>query len=469
MSKIDKNSLGYLGFDFQVRLILNIIIDKKFGAAIMSILNPNYFEDKHLRLICAVIKNAYEQYEIIPDMGSLESRILESVNDEIERTYLIAQLRKIKEASVNDVLWVQDTGMKFCKQQELKKSIREIQKIIDKGDHNEYEQCETILKKALEHGDSDDTTLDVFDGISKIFKEDYREPIPTGIKKLDEIMNGGIAKGELGIILAALGVGKTTMITKFANTAKNLGYNVLQIFFEDKEESIQSKHVACWSGYELNDLKNHEEELMNLIGVKQKEPGILKLKRFASDSTTIPIIRKYIRKKISQGFKPDMVLIDYMDCIQTSKSFDDANVGEGFTMRQFETMLSELDIAGWCAIQGNRSATRSDVVEVDQMGGSIKKAQIGHFILSVGRTLDQRDAGVATISILKSRFGKDGLIFQNIIFDNKRIHIDMEEGQYGKTHMDVKKETDMSNQDKVKKIMEQIKLKKENDQTPPTT
>ena len=38
-------------------------------------------------------------------MGSLESRILESVNDEIERTYLIAQLRKIKEASVNDVLW----------------------------------------------------------------------------------------------------------------------------------------------------------------------------------------------------------------------------------------------------------------------------------------------------------------------------------------------------------------------------
>ena len=53
------------------------------------------------------------------------------------------------------------------------------------------------------------------------------------------------------------------------------------------------------------------------------------------------------------------------------------------------------------------------------------------------------------------------LYFQNIILIiKKNSYIDMEEGQYGKTHMDVKKETDMSNQDKVKKIMEQIKLKK---------
>ena len=50
-----------------------------------------------------------------------------------------------------------------------------------------------------------------------------------GLIGLDEIMDGGLAKGELAIILAAWGVGKTTMITKLANHAKATGNNVMQI------------------------------------------------------------------------------------------------------------------------------------------------------------------------------------------------------------------------------------------------
>lgn len=463
MSKIDKNSLGYLGFDFQVRLILNIIIDKKFGAAIMGILNPNYFEDKHLRLICAVIKNAYEQYEIIPDMGSLESRILESVNDEIERTYLIAQLRKIKEASVNDVLWVQDTGMKFCKQQELKKSIREIQKIIDKGDINDYEQCETILKKALEHGDNRDNVVDMFDNIESVFEENFREPIPTGLNALDEIMNGGLSKKEVALVIAAMGVGKTTFMTKIANSAKNAGYNVLQIFFEDSPDAIRRKHLACWTGIELNDLPNHKEQLNDLVKEKQKEKGVLKLKKFVSDGTTVPVIRKYIRKLIAEGFRPDLITVDYIDCIEASKNYEKSYEGEGAVMRQLESMADEMDVALYIATQGGRESITSEVVEASKMQGSIKKGQIGHVVMSIGRTLDQREAGTATFSMLKSRIGPDGKIFQNIIFDNSRVYINMDEGLYGKTHSEVKKDQDASNQDKVKKIMDEIRAKKNNE------
>ena len=93
-------------------------------------------------------------------------------------------------------------------------------------------------------------------------------------------------------------------------------------------------------------------------------------------------------------------------------------------MRQFETMLSELDIAGWTAVQGNRSSIGADLVEANMMGGSIKKGQIGHFILSVAKTLDQKEQGRATLAILKSRFGKDGVVFDDIVFDNGTLVID---------------------------------------------
>ena len=48
MATINKDNLGYLGLDFQYRLIQQILVDRKFGESIVDILQPNYFEDSLL-------------------------------------------------------------------------------------------------------------------------------------------------------------------------------------------------------------------------------------------------------------------------------------------------------------------------------------------------------------------------------------------------------------------------------------
>ena len=40
------------------------------------------------------------------------------------------------------------------------------------------------------------------------------------------------------------------------------------------------------------------------------------------------------------------------------------------------------------------------------------------------RTIEQKEEGTATLAILKSRFGKDGVIFEDILFDNGSLKID---------------------------------------------
>jgi hypothetical protein len=42
MSKIDKNNLAFLGFEFQLKFVLQLIIDKKFADDILDIVNPNF-------------------------------------------------------------------------------------------------------------------------------------------------------------------------------------------------------------------------------------------------------------------------------------------------------------------------------------------------------------------------------------------------------------------------------------------
>lgn len=457
MVKIEKNTLEFLGHEYQIRLVAQVLTDKKFANNIVDILDPNYFKQESVRLIVQAIKEAKQTEDIIPDFGSLKIRVLENISSDMIRKLVLSHIEEIEKASLHDTEKIQSVALNFCKQHELKKAIKKIDKIIDNGDN--YEECETILRKALEHGDNKDDGMDIYENIESVLADDFRKPIRTGIGGLDEAMDGGLSKGELAIILAPFGVGKTTMMTKLASTAFRDGHKVLQIFFEDMPKVIQRKHLACWSGYDLNSLTEHKEDLMKIAQEMEESSkngkGVLKLKKFSSDGTTIPIIRQYIRKLIATGFRPDIVLLDYIDCVEPSKKFDDVNAGEGSVMRQFEAMLADLDIAGWTAVQGNRSSIKAELVEADQMGGSIKKAQIGHFVVSIAKTLDQKENNTATMAILKSRFGKSGLVFSDILFDNAKVQIDMNQGNnIGRTQVEHKNEKQKSDMNDLRHMME---------------
>jgi len=457
----DSVGFGFLGIPYQKRLISQLLTDYKFASNIISIIDANYFSDMYLRIIASEIKNAYETEEVIPDFESLNYRLNSRNDNDTTKLYIKALMEELEETPLKDSEFIQDKAMKFCKQQELRKSISEIQDIIDKGDLDDYDSCEDILKRALEVGVDKDAGIDIFYNISDVLKDDFRKPIPTGINGLDDKMEGGLSKGELGVILAPFGIGKTTMITKIANTAYDLGFNVLQVFFEDNPKVIQRKHLACWSGIKLNDLSNDENRpiLDELIKEKSGSKGYLELKKFPSDGTTIQTIKNYVRKLTAAGRKPDMILIDYIDCVASNKHYDKGYEAEGPIMRQFETLISEFDMVGWTAIQGNRDSINADTVDSTMIGGSIKKGQIGHFIVSIAKSLEQKESGRANMAILKSRFGVDGIIFTEIEFDNAKIQISIEDNNFLKAS-EMSDYKDKKSQERVNQVfLEQMKEK----------
>jgi len=437
----------YLGQEFQVRLLAHILTDHNFANSILDILNPNYFDNEYLKIIASKIIRTWEEHEYIPDYEMVSIALNDDIKNEQTKEMCKITFGEIREAPLIGENDIKKRALNFCKQQALKGTIDKIQKIIDAGESDRYDECEEMMRKALELGDNKDDSVDVFNAIDDVLADDFRKPIPTGINGLDTNMDGGLAPSELGVILAPFGVGKTTMVTKIANTAKDLGKNVLQIFFEDMPKVIQRKHLTCWYNsvnpnemITLNELKDHKEEVKKIASEKKAMPGVIKLKKFPSDGTTIPKIRQYIRKLIAQGFRPDIILLDYIDCIQSSnKKSEDQYVSEGNIMRQFETMIAEFNVVGWTCIQGNRSSLNASTVDSSMIGGSIKRGQIGHFIVSVGKTLQQKETGKATVAILKSRFGKDGLIFEDCVFDNARIIIDTTAAGDGKSFLEVNK------------------------------
>ena len=456
-------NFNYLGETFQIQLLNQIIIDKEFARSIIDVIELNYFENKYFKLIIQMIKEYYQKYESSPSFETLNQIAKSEIQQELAARMVLDMVSKVQEAPLEGSTYVQEKALKFCKQQELQKVMTKAQKIIDGGEFENYDTLEEMVSKALQVGEIDKGTEDVFHNLDEVLNDDYRHPIPMGIPGIDRLLKGGLAKGELGVILAPTGVGKSTLLTKIANHGFNLGYNILQIFFEDNPKIIQRKHFTLWTGISPDNLQTQKDEVMaKITEINETMPNKLTLKKLPSDTLTMMQIKSQVRKMIAEGNKIDMILLDYIDCVVPDKNLGDEWKSEGSVMRGFESMCHELNIVGWTATQGNRSSISSEVVTTDQMGGSIKKAQVGHVIISVAKTLQQKEMKLATIAITKSRIGSDGVVFENCKFDNELIEIDTESSV---TFLGFEEQKEEKQRDRVKELLEKRKEREKQKQS----
>ena len=399
-----------------------------------------------------MIREYYTKYDHTPSFETLEQITKSELQQEIASKIVLDTIKKIKDAPIDGVAFVQEKALKFCKQQELQKVMTKAQKIIDGGEFENYDALEEMVRGALQVGAKDTSSMDVFSNIDQVLDEDYRHPIPMGIPGIDRLLKGGLAKGEIGVILAPTGVGKSTILTKIANHAFNLGNNVLQIFFEDNPKVIQRKHYTLWTKVHPDELSEKRDEVIKKVkDIEESMPNKLIMNKLPSDTVTMSQIKNQIRKMVADGNKIDMVLLDYIDCVVPDKNLGDEWKSEGSVMRAFEAMCHEMDLVGWTATQGNRSSISSEVVTTDQMGGSIKKAQVGHVIITVAKTLQQKEMKLATIAITKSRVGDDGVVFENCKFDNAMLDIDTDSSM---TFLGLEEQKEEKQRLRVKELLE---------------
>jgi len=452
-------NFDYLGSTFQIQLVNQIIVDKEFGRSIIDVIETNYFENKYFKIIIQMIKEYYLKYEHTPTFDTLEQITKSELQQELASKIVLDTITKIKDSTIEGGQFVQEKALKFCKQQELQKAITKAQKVIDGGEFENYDTLEQLIKEALQVGEREDGMSDVFSNLDDVLNEDYRHPIPMGISGIDRLLKGGLAKGEIGVILAPTGVGKSTFLTKISNHAYNLGYGVLQIFFEDNPKIIQRKHFTLWTKVHPDELSIKKEEVMVKVKeIEDKMENKLLLQKLPSDTLTMLQIKNMIRKMIADGIKLDMVVLDYIDCVVPDKNLGDEWKSEGSVMRGFESMCHELDLVGWTATQGNRSSISSEVVTTDQMGGSIKKAQVGHVIITVAKSLQQKEMKLATIAITKSRIGDDGVVFENCKFDNGYLDIDTDSSV---TFLGLEEQNEEKKRNRIQELLEKRKQREQ--------
>ena len=446
---LDKNNLGYLGIDFQYKLAKIFVEDSKFFEDVAPIVDQNAFNDSLLRTFIGTLKDYYSRESVIPSYEMLNVILREKAktNNELEEADEL--IKKLKfETSLEGYIFVKDVALKFFKQQNLIRVANKILDIAGKGDIDRYEECQKLLDDAAMAGQEDDFGYDIYQLQDKALANDYTVSIPTGIDMLDETLGGGLDKGKLGLLIAPAGFGKTsftTAIDSYAATYKcdmnnHMGYKVLQIYFEDDDVDITRKHYSRITQTEARFMKRLDKperdeiaELLNNHPDKELLRQNLRLKHFKTGTKSASDIEIFIKRLINSGFKPDLISIDYFECLAAEKggySTDTEWTREGVTMRKLENMAKDFDCAIWVPTQGTKDSMNSpEVVRMDQASGSAKKVHVAQLILSIARAIDDIDKSRAVIGILKNRSGKSGKVFNNVYFDNGTCTISCKDTQ----------------------------------------
>lgn len=443
-------NIGYLGEEFQFRLVHHFMSNKDCFVRLVDILDQNMFTNMYLRKFVGLMKSHYAKYDTIPSYDIMSIAMAEIAHDDIDKEIFEATVEKIKATEEDSVDYINDLAIKFFRQQNIIKTANEILKIAGNGDTSKYEKCVELLNDALRQGSNFENGDSVFDDLATTLSEDFRIPIPTGVKCLDDVLEGGIAKGELGMIICSTGQGKTSLTTGFASHAAtyqcpqngNQGYKVLQIVFEDRVKQIQRKHIARIvtknSGrvVEAKDLSKPENvafvrEQLETYPKKDMLLRNLKIVKLQNGDVTPSYIRRLIKQKINEGFKPDMVIIDYFECMDFNTSIT-KNMAEHDKemrgMRKFEAMATEFDVAMWIPSQGNRDSIAAELVTMDKVGGAFKKCYVAHIVMSITRSSEDMEANRARFSVLKNRAGKSGVVVDNVMFNNGTCIAESAEG-----------------------------------------
>lgn len=417
-----RTDLGYLGEDFQTELVKCFIEDQPFFKTVEPIVDQNMFTDDSLRRIVGFMKDRYAITESVATYKDLDTIIRSKISDAIGVERCLATLGRIRESEARGLDLVEGLSEKFFKQQNLTKAINMAQAIIKTGEADRYPEIEDIIKKALEVNNKRDIGYHIFDNMEDALKEDYRCVIPTGASELDKALLGGLGKGELGIIIAPSSVGKTSATTGFAATAavtqtednNYQGYKVLHIHFEDTEVNIKRKYYAFLTDFDACDLSKPDVRPIAVQMINSNKWKDLIQKNVigwnpSSGEISASDIKTKVKQLIASGFKPDLVIVDYFECLKLEKGSsaeDKEYTREGLTMRKLETIAHEFNLAIWCPVQGTKDSFNQQIVGMSQAGGSVKKVQIGHVIISFARTEQMRVENKINIFISKFRPGR---------------------------------------------------------------
>jgi len=245
-------------------------------------------------------------------------------------------------------------------------------------------------------------------GFEERMTNQARDIVPTKWDSINDLMEGGLGKGELGVIVAPAGIGKSWTLQSLGAHSVQQGLTVVHYTLELNAQYVGLRYDCIVSGQPTGNLQYYKEEVLSAI---EKLKGNLIIKYYPTRTASVNTITAHLQQCELQRIKPDLVIVDYADIMKSTQQFTEKRHQIGHVYEELRGLAGEFEIPIWTASQANRSSLEEDVIGADKVSEDYSKVMTADFVMSMSRKVEDKIANTGRFHVIKNRFGPDGLTF----------------------------------------------------------
>lgn len=407
---------------FRERVIALCLMPDWYSRFGTSVIKPEFFETEAEERVVKFLNDFHAKYRRVPYDDELASGFdtlpNSSAQEQSLKSSVFALINRVLDLTEEDLSYAEDRAITFAQEQAMKLAILQSVEDIQSGDLARPKQRVT---EALQVG------MDLSD-LGILLKENPRdwlvdfndERIQTGVEHLDIVMDGGLSRGEYGVILAASNVGKTMTLVNFGFGAAGIAQraNVTHVTLEMKAKKIARRYAARITNRFLkyqtySDLDDYVIDFEHMG--KLRTPGSIRIKEWPSGTCRIEDLHAYLDRLEASGYKTDLLIIDYPD-IMRHRQVGEFRHNLSNTTTELRAMADERDIVVWGASQANRSALNREIVDLDTIAEDFGKVAIADVVVALCQTKEEYGDNLMRFFGAKVRDGAKGWIIRCLIY-----------------------------------------------------
>ena len=459
LTEKEKINFSKFGKAFQESLCQIILDNRVFCDQIGEVLEMEYFELKYLQTFASKVYDYKRKYKTHPSHSIMKAILrteMEDVNETLKKQVRDYFVRLVtNKVDMEGEEYVKEMSLDFCRKQKLKEAMMRSVNLLRSSS---FDEISKVINDALKLGSSMDVGHDYLKDFEDRYQIKIRNPVSTGWNAIDDISKGGLGRGELGVVIAPTGAGKSMALVHLGTEALKIGKTVVHYTLELAEGVIGLRYDSCITGFPLNNLLAFKEQIKEEI---EDIEGKLVVKEYATRSASTESIKNHLDKLKNRGISPDMIIIDYADLLKPIRS-------EREKRQELETIYEDLrglarlyDCPIWTASQTNRSGLNAQVVTMESISEAFNKCFVADFIFSLSRTMEDKNNNTGRIYVAKNRNGVDGLVYP-VFMDTSNVSINVLDTA-GETPEKILQEAGEKQEQKMKEKFDKFLKKKASD------
>jgi replicative DNA helicase len=397
------DTLSKYGPTFQSKVLANLLTSPDFLQQSLDVINPRFFESDAGQWVVDKTIEYFGEYKVLPTLEVFKVE-LDKVQDDVLKIAAKEQLRSAyQRKNDEDLEYVRDSFLDFAKNQAIKSAIITSVDLLQVG---RYGEIKDLVDKALKAGQPRNIGHNWKEDINIRLTGVSRITIPTGWDAIDVIIGGGLGAGELGVIAAPSGIGKSWALSTIGANAARHGKRVAHYTLELNENYMGLRYDTIFTGIEPGSIPEHPDTVREAV---ESIAGDIIIKYYPARSVTVHTIQAHLDHLIANNLRPDLILVDYADLMRATQRSDARYQELGIIYEELRAMSGEVGIPCWTASQTQRSSIQDEVIQADKISESYSKIMTADLVISLSRKLEDKANHTGRAHIIKNRFGADGI------------------------------------------------------------